>query len=202
MKVEYAATTEQAPPSNFTTEAGMRLIQECSEPTELWVYFTPMKLDGRIARLKRSALAIASSDGLRLTGEYKVEIGDRFRDVTELWGLLCYRESDDELLCGNKLHCPDKTVDGIEIKAFHPEARLSFDVVAHQIIVAQDGGQIPPKLLLNQAEALAAQRHEARRRKDWETSDRLRNQIQELGYRVIDYKDGYRLVMHKSRGLA
>lgn len=128
MKIDYIGSREiQICYSSFTAEAAVELISKYDRPTELWVYFVPMKLDGRIAKLKRRALAIASKDGIRLAGKYTVDIGDRFGDLHELWGMLCYDESTDEILCGIRIP-KTRYVDGIDTEAFHPDARLGFTV--------------------------------------------------------------------------
>ena len=44
-----------------------------------------------------------------------------------------------------------------------------------------------------EVKAIAEERFEARKNKDWAKSDELRNKLSELGYNVKDSKDGYEL---------
>ena len=44
-----------------------------------------------------------------------------------------------------------------------------------------------------EVKAIAEERFEARKNKDWAKSDELRNKLSELGYNVKDSQDGYEL---------
>jgi cysteinyl-tRNA synthetase len=65
------------------------------------------------------------------------------------------------------------------------KAMLGFDSV---LGVMEHEEDIPKEII-----ELAEKRIEARKQKDWELSDKLRDEIKEKGYVVDDTKDGYRL---------
>jgi cyanophycinase-like exopeptidase len=75
-------------------------------------------------------------------------------------------------------------------RPYHPEANLPV-AIWEQALRAQENKQKlassqPPEAVL----ALVQQREQARTRKDWTASDALREQISDLGWQVMDTKDG------------
>ena len=59
-----------------------------------------------------------------------------------------------------------------------------FDIVLG--VLEEEKQEIPKDV-----KTLAEKREEARKAKKWDESDKLRDQIQELGYTVADTKDGF-----------
>ena len=66
---------------------------------------------------------------------------------------------------------------------------LDFDRVLGLNLDQIKAEKIPKKIL-----ALAESRQIARREKNWSESDRLRDEIGRLGYKVLDAKDGYQIL--------
>ena len=60
------------------------------------------------------------------------------------------------------------------------------------VMAAQQGRVKPPTELPDEAAALIAEREEARRTKQWERADALREQLAEMGYSVTDTPEGTR----------
>ena len=63
---------------------------------------------------------------------------------------------------------------------------LDFDKVLSLDLDKQD--EIPENI-----KKLADERLDARKNKDWALSDKLRDEIQSLGYQIKDSKDGYEI---------
>jgi cysteinyl-tRNA synthetase len=67
---------------------------------------------------------------------------------------------------------------------------LDFDkVLGLDLDVLDRGDALPPEV-----QQLVTERKKARQAKDWEASDRLRDEIQALGYIVQDGKDGMKVI--------
>jgi hypothetical protein len=78
-------------------------------------------------------------------------------------------------------------------RAYHPEASLPAEVwqkalVALQPVPAESPANPPEEVL-----KLVQQREQARQQKAWQASDALRNQIDELGWQVVDTPGGPQL---------
>ena len=76
----------------------------------------------------------------------------------------------------------DETIDFVDIMKEINEIFVAWDFEKPD----KKNNDIPENIIL-----LAEQRLDAKRNKDFATSDNLRNQIAELGYNTIDTKDGY-----------
>jgi cysteinyl-tRNA synthetase len=70
-----------------------------------------------------------------------------------------------------------------------PGARAAFEGFMSVFGVPLAAAAGPPA----EVQSLARSREEARKRKDWKESDRLRDEIQKLGWSVKDTKDGSKL---------
>ena len=68
-----------------------------------------------------------------------------------------------------------------------------FNEDANAVIEAYERAN-PKEQAPAQVVALAEQRLEARKNKDWAKSDELRTKLASLGYEVKDSKDGYELI--------
>jgi cysteinyl-tRNA synthetase len=63
-----------------------------------------------------------------------------------------------------------------------------FDTVLGLDLLKQESVEVPAKIT-----ALAEKREQARADKDWDASDKLRDEIAEQGWQINDTKDGYKL---------
>jgi cysteinyl-tRNA synthetase len=81
---------------------------------------------------------------------------------------------------------PDRAIYDLIIKMDETLA-LNLEVSISQFLTTQSiATEIP-----NEVEQLAQQRMVAKQSKDWATADLLRKKISELGFEIIDTKEGY-----------
>ncbi len=67
---------------------------------------------------------------------------------------------------------------------------MQFDAVLSLDLLKEEQAQVVDSNILAQLEILIAKRNEAKKRKDYQTADQIRDEALQLGYRLIDGRDG------------
>lgn len=152
------------------------------------------------------ALQAAQKGFQRLMEAYarmdKLEAGARGDFDVEAWSDSCYQALNDDLNSPiliahlfegvkqiNSMVAGQASMDATQIKAFAQLMRLFVEDILglRPALAGQDSGSV----LKGVVDLLLNLRTDAKNRKDWATSDRIRNELQALGVAVKDTKDGF-----------
>lgn len=152
-----------------------------------------------LSRLKKFSDEILEASGLKRSALLKaIEKGQRFDDP---WGPFetGWKELSDDLNIPGALGAIFTILKRLKPAELDEAEAVVVAVAFHKLIfsLGYDLDQVvveKPKVDVPDAiQSLAQQRWDAKQSKDWDTADRLRQELQEQGWKALDSKDGFEL---------
>jgi len=152
-----------------------------------------------LGKLKRFSDEILNASGLKRGALLKaIEKGKHLKDS---WGAFApaWEKLSSDLNIPGALGSIFTAIKGIDLSSLSHEHATEQAIAYHKLIFAlgYDLDEVvleKPKVEApEEIKALAHKRWEAKQAKDWATSDRLRDELQEHGWKILDSKEGYEL---------
>jgi len=140
------------------------------------------RIDEFLEKIKNLSLIKDKKKSLKITKdfekEFKTALNDDFNTPRAISVIFKLIKKGNSLIDKNKL----TGAEAKEILNFFKKVDEVFN------FFFEEKQEIPQEIL-----ALAKQREEARRKLQWEKSDKIREKINKLGYNIEDTKDGFHL---------